>query len=148
MELKEETRFEIIELDTILSNSTDISKNLVFRYKNLYANFKEYLKFGCYPFFLESKESYFEKLNNSLEKIINEDIPSINKIEFSHLSILEKIIYFVTVANEPFLVNIASLSRELTVSEPTIYTYINILSKSRILMSIRKSFQRELQKAN
>ncbi len=34
-------------------------------------------KFGYYPYFLEGTDSYSMKLNNVIEKVIYEDIPSI-----------------------------------------------------------------------
>ena len=39
---------------------------------------------------------------------------------------------------KPFLVNIASLSREFGVSEPTLYTYLEILDKTGIFKPMRK----------
>ncbi len=148
LELKSGIRLEIFDFDRILQNSADISKEIVLQYKNIYGDFKEYLKYGAYPFFTEGLESYFEKLNNMLEKIIYEDIPSINKIEFSNLTILEKLIYFVINSNKPYLVNIASLSRELKVSEPTLYVYLDILEKSGIFKSLRKISKKNSKKPN
>ena len=148
LEFKNNIKLDILALKDILTQSSNISKSLVFKYKFIYADFKEYLKYGAYPFFVEGIDSYYEKLNNALEKIINEDIPSINKIEFSNLTILEKFIYFVVSVNEPYLVNIASLSRELKISEPTLYTYLNILEKSNIFKSMRKVSKKVSKKPN
>jgi predicted AAA+ superfamily ATPase len=148
LELKSNTTYKKYDLQTILQDATSISKELVLSNKTLYKEFKEYLKYGAYPFFLEGKENYLEKLNNAIEKIINEDIPSINKIEFAKLTVFEKLIYLVTVANKPFLVNMASLSRELNVSEPTLYTYFNILEKSSIFKLLKKASKRVSKKPN
>ena len=42
--------------------------------------FKEYLKYGYYPFFVEGISDYENKLLNALEKIFYEDIPAVWKI--------------------------------------------------------------------
>ena len=138
LELTYNTTFQNYTLDEILTNSNDISKELVFKYKDLYAHFKEYLKYGAYPFFLEGLDSFDDKLYNALDKIIYEDIPSLNKIDYSHISIFEKLIYFITSANKPFSVNVASLSREFGITEPTLNTYLQILDKTGIFKSMRK----------
>ena len=129
-------------LEEILADSSTISKELIFAHKNLYASFKTYLKQGAYPFFLEGSESFNSKLLNALEKIIYEDIPSLNKINYAHISLFEKLIYFVVSANSPFRVNIASLARELGISEPTLGTYMQILDKTGIFTSLRKQSKR------
>ena len=108
----------------------------------MYANFKEYLKFGAYPFFLEGIDSFNNKLYNALDKIIYEDIPSLNKIDYSHITIFEKLIYFVVSANTPFNVNVAALAREFGITEPTLNTYLQILDKTGIFKSMRKQSKR------
>jgi len=104
----------------------------------LYAHFRNYLKYGAYPFYLEGVDSFNEKIYNALDKIIHEDIPFLNKIDYSHISIFEKLIFFVVSSNKPFSVNIASLAREFGVSEPTFYTYLDILDNTGIFKSMRK----------
>jgi len=129
----------------ILESSDTISKELVFKYENLYAEFKNYLRYGAYPFYLEGIESFNQKLYNALDKIIHEDIPSLNKIDYSHISIFEKLIFFVISSNKPFDVNVASLAREFGVSEPTLYTYLDILDNTGIFKSMRK-FSKKISK--
>ncbi len=137
-ELKKGMTLSNYTLDDILTNSCSISKELVFKYDDLYASFKEYLKYGSYPFYLEGLDNFNDKLYNACDKIIYEDIPSLNKIDYAHISIFEKLIFFVVSSNKPFSVNIASLSREFGISEPTLYTYLNILDKTGIFKSLRK----------
>ncbi len=142
LELTNEIELKNYTLQEILTKSSEISKELVFEHKNLYADFKEYLKFGAYPFFLEGTHSFNNKLYNALDKIIYEDIPSLNKIDYAHISIFEKLIFFVVSANTPFSVNVASLSRELGVSEPTLNTYLQILDNTGIFKAMRKQSKR------
>ena len=138
LQIVKKSTFSRYTLEEILKNSSELSKELVFEHEDLYGHFKEYLKYGAYPFFLEGQGSFNQKLYNALEKIIHEDIPSLNKIDYAHISTFEKLIYFVVSSNKPFSVNVASLSREFGVSEPTLYSYLNILDKTAIFKSMRK----------
>lgn len=129
-------------LEEILTNSSKISKELVFAHEDLYAHFKEYLKYGAYPFYLQGVENFNQKLQNALDKIIYEDIPSLSKIDYSHISIFEKFIFFVVSSNKPFVVNVAALAREFGISEPTLYTYLEMLDNTSIFKSMRKKSQK------
>ncbi len=138
LELNKGISFESYSLENILQNSSTLSKNLVFNHSDLYSEFHLYLKYGAYPFYLENIENFDKKLFNALDKVIYEDIPSLNKIDYSHISILKKIIYKVLSSQKPFQVNIASLSKEFGISEPTLYTYLEILDKTKIFKSLKK----------
>ena len=98
----------------------------------------KYLQIGFYPFFIEDEIEYKNKLFNACEKIINEDIPSLNKIEYTQLSIFKKFIAKLIYAKVPFKVNIAELCREFGVSHPTLATYLEILQNSKLIKPIKK----------
>lgn len=138
VEIQKKIKLESYSLETILNDAQNLSKKLVFAHDDLYGLFKTYLKSGAYPFYLEGLESFDQKLYNAMDKIIHEDIPSLNKIEYTHTSIFQKLIFYIASAKKPFSVNMASLSREFGITEPTLYTYMDILDKTAIFKSMRK----------
>lgn len=138
LEFKYKIRLESYSMEIILQDSINISGALISKYPYLYSEFKEYLRIGCYPYFAEMPENFSAKLFNSVQKIIFEDIPSMNKIEFSNLSFFQKLIHKVAGAKVPFKVNLAQLSSEIGISQPTLYTYLDILDISGIFSSVRK----------
>jgi predicted AAA+ superfamily ATPase len=145
-EITKNIKLSSYSFDEILTKSSAISKELVFAYEDLYSHFKDYLKYGAYPFYLEGLENFDQKLYNAIDKIIHEDIPSLNKIDYSHISIFEKLIFFVVSSNKPFSINVASLAREFGVSEPTLYTYLYILDNTGIFNSMRKKSKKMSKK--
>ncbi|MBD3841712.1 MAG: ATP-binding protein [Campylobacterales bacterium] len=138
VEIQKGIKLQSYRFDEILNSAVKISSDLVLKYQDIYALFKEYLKHGAYPFYLEGLESFDQKLYNAMDKIIHEDIPSLNKIDYSHISLFQKMIFYVVFAKKPFSVNVAALSREFGVTEPTLYTYLSILDKTGIFRSMRK----------
>ncbi|MEA1956603.1 MAG: AAA family ATPase [Campylobacterota bacterium] len=122
----------------IINNHNEISSNLALQYPTLYKNFLNYLKIGYYPFFIEDEDEYRNKLFNALDKIINEDIPSLNKIDYTHLSIFKKFIAKLIYSKVPFKVNITALCKEFEVSHPTLNTYLSILEDTKVIKSIKK----------
>ena len=138
LELTKNIKFDSYRLEDILQNADTISKELVFKYEDLYSLFKTYLQYGAYPFYLQGTKNFDQKLFNATDKIIHEDIPSLNKIDYTHISIFSKLIFMVVSSGKPFQVNIAKLSREFGISEPTLYTYMDILDKTKIFNPIKK----------
>jgi predicted AAA+ superfamily ATPase len=141
-------KLQTMTLEEVISRGAMRSQELVLKYPYLYQAFRDYLHRGTYPFFVEGDEHYLDKLVHALEKIIYEDIPSIHRIAFAHLTVLEKLIFRVVTSNEPFMVNMAGLSREVQVSEPTLYLYLSILEKSGIFRLLKKASKKHSKKPN
>ena len=138
-ELTKEVELPKLSFQEILQNGQTIAKELFFQREDIYAEFKNYLQYGAYPFFMEGIEFFHEKLLHAIEKIIYEDIPSIKRIEYVHISFFEKLIYFVVMANKPYKLNLSKLSRELKISEPTLHSYIKILGNTDIFKVLEKA---------
>lgn len=146
MSIKSGKRFETFALKDILTDAEGLSSTLVFENPELFSHFRSYLEFGAYPFFIEGEKHFSKKLFGALDKVIHEDIPSLNKIDFSHLMIFKKLIFKVIDAGKPYQVNVAKLARDLHVSEATLYTYFDILDQSAVLTSIRKFSKKSAKK--
>lgn len=139
-EIKYNVELLSFTLDEILKNHNDISFELTQKYPQLFKEFTFYLKSGAYPYYFSSKdlESFNSKVYNSIEKIIYEDIPSTNKIKFENLTIFKKLVYLVVASKVPFQVKIDSLAKDLAISEPTLYAYLEILDKTGIFRTLKK----------
>jgi predicted AAA+ superfamily ATPase len=125
-------------LDEIIKNGSQISLDLALSNTKLYSSFLEYLKYGAYPFFIEDRDEFKTKLFNALQKIINEDIPSCNKMEYGHVSVFKRLIAKLIKSGVPYKVNVAGLSRELGITPPTLNTYLDMLNDTKIFHSIKK----------
>ncbi|OQX81310.1 MAG: hypothetical protein B6D56_02510 [Candidatus Omnitrophica bacterium 4484_70.1] len=95
--------------------------------------FREYLKYGYYPFFKEGIESFYNKLGNVIEKIFYEDMPSLFNIKHSTIYNLKKLFYLVA-TSQPFIPNISKISSQLGISKEYIYTYIEELQKAGLFI--------------
>ena len=106
-------------------------------------HFRDYLKHGYYPFYLEGLVPYSGKLENIIEKIIYEDIPAVFDVKPSSLHLLKKIIYLVA-TSQPFAPNIEKISSQLSVSKEYVYHYLECLERAR-LFSFLRPFARGLK---
>jgi len=127
-----------LTLEDILDNAAEYSSTLALENPELYKHFLRYLQIGFYPFFIEDEIAYKNKLFNALDKVIAEDIPSLNKIDYTHLSIFKKFIAKLIYARVPYKVNITALCKEFGISHPTLATYLTILEETKIIRPIKK----------
>ena len=138
LKLSQKIEVPTLTFEEVLTDYMELSSSLALENPTLYRSFLKYLQIGFYPFFIEDEVEYKNKLFNALDKIIAEDIPSLNKIDYTHLSIFKKFIAKLIYAKVPYQVNITELSKEFGISHPTLSTYLNILEATKIIKPIRK----------
>lgn len=127
------TQYEPVSLDTILHQHPAIARQ--FKHLTILKVFKEYLKHGYFPFFLEGREDYLAKVNNIIEKIIFEDIAVVYNLRQSTLTILKKLLWLVA-TSKGLAPNIDRISKNLQTSRETIYDCLRYLEESGLLISI------------
>ncbi|MCP5051018.1 MAG: ATP-binding protein [bacterium] len=132
LEISGKINLEPVGFQDIMENHIALATNITSRIEVL-KYFKQYLKKGYYPYFLEGQkeENYFNKLDNALEKILYEDIPSVFNIKSSSIPLLKKLIYLVA-SSPPFQINLDGLSKDLKTSRESLYLFIEYLEKAGV----------------
>lgn len=123
--------FRVYSLDEILSNHENICKEIISKVKP-FEYFDDYLKYGYYPFFMESTITYNKKLLNTINLILEIDLPHIKNVDVKYIHKLKKLLYIVA-TSVPYQPNISKLSSEIEVARNTIMLYLNYLEDSKIL---------------
>jgi predicted AAA+ superfamily ATPase len=82
-----------INLQTILENKDELEAKLA-SIPKLRGHFKDFLAHGYYPFFLESVETYHQKLLRVIEKTVYEDISNYYKLKTEKLPFFKKILSY------------------------------------------------------
>lgn len=106
----------------------------------LLEEFKKYLAFWEFPFFLEwEQKEYILRLENALNKIIYEDIWTFYSLKTENLLQIKQILYFIC-NSEPWLFSANSLSKNLTISNDSVLHYVTILQEVWLIYSINFSW--------
>ncbi|WP_457743568.1 AAA family ATPase [Sulfurimonas sp.] len=134
LELKLQKSFESFSLEYILKNHLNIVKNITKEIKPL-EHFKEYLKVGYYPFYFESKESYCIKLEETINTVIESDLPIIFNIEPSNIQKLKQLTAYIC-ASKPYELNLTALAQKIGINRKTLYLYIHYLSLGNIFVRL------------
>ncbi len=127
--------FDSFCLEEILQNHYQIASKICEKIKPIKV-FREYLKYGAYPFILEGKDNYHQKIIQIINMILESDLPNVTKIEMQQIRKLKKLIYLLAV-NVPFIPNIVDLSKATDISRPKLYEYLIDLEAARIINSVR-----------
>lgn len=136
IEMKQGVTLPSFTLDEIFNSHIDIAHELLQKIKP-YEFFKEYLEYGFYPFYFEGKDTYLVKLQETVNAVIEVDIPSIFPLEYDNIINLKKLVKLVC-SSKPFKINIRELSVKVGIKDyQTLYRYLEYLSKAKIINLIR-----------
>lgn len=136
IEIKRGVELPHFSLDDLLDNHTEIAHNLLREIKP-YEYWCEYLTYGYYPFYFENPKSYPLRLKETINTVIEVDIPSIFPIDYEKIINLKKLVRLVC-ESQPFQVNIKALSTHIGVKDyQTLYRYLEYLRRGKILNLIR-----------
>ncbi|MBI9055940.1 MAG: AAA family ATPase [Bacteroidales bacterium] len=128
---------EAIELSDLLNNRNEIEDRLS-GIKKIKGYFKEYLGNGYYPFYLEDKNTYHQKILRIIEKTVFEDISNFYKLKTENLSNFKRILsYLATIP--PGELNRNSISKNIGLDNKTIQNYLQILKETGLIELISEN---------
>ncbi len=123
-------------LEEILNNHQAISSQILDKVKPL-PLFKKYLNIGAYPFFIENEQSYIQKLQHTINLVIETDIIAVEHVNYETLMKLKKLL--ITIASSvPFTPNISKLSLLVGVSRNVLISHIKILQRAGLIIELYK----------
>jgi predicted AAA+ superfamily ATPase len=124
-------------LDELITHHQEISSEITASIK-IIPLFKQYLKTGYFPFYQEDPSSYYSRLNNIINVIIETDIPAVSDISFETSLKLKKLLAAIA-STAPFVPNLLSLRKELFVSDQrTLLKYLDLLEKAEVINTLTR----------
>jgi len=135
LELKLGKTYPVYTLNKLLENHIDIAKELTSTLKP-FEYFKEYLQHGYFPYYFENPSSYSIKLEETVNTVIESDLPIIFNIEAQNIQKLKQLISMIC-SSKPYELNISKLSQRIGINRSTLYQYIHYLSMGNLLYSLK-----------
>jgi predicted AAA+ superfamily ATPase len=120
-----------IKLEDIVNNHQAISSELLetFSWED---DFHNYLKFGYYPFFKESKKNYSGKLEQTAHLIIENDITAFENLNYKTIHSLKKLLFVIS-QSVPFIPNVSKLSKNLDIPRNTLLRLLSLLDQAKLI---------------
>ncbi|MEA3443292.1 MAG: AAA family ATPase, partial [Bacteroidota bacterium] len=130
------TDFKVVEFGDLLENHLEIALGIGKNIKPL-KYFPEYLRVGYFPFYKQSEEWYFMRLQEIINMIIEIELPLLRRTDISIISKIKLLLYVIS-QNVPFRPNISALASKIGSTRKTILEYLNYLSDANVLNSLYK----------
>ena len=136
LELKNGITLPTFSLEEILENHIDIAYELLEEFSLV--EFREYLEHGYYPFYFDKFSNYKIKLNETINTVLEVDIPSIFKIEYQNIRNLKKLL-MILCQSVPYTPNITELLNKMEMGSDyrSLYRYLDYLHKAKIITLMR-----------
>jgi predicted AAA+ superfamily ATPase len=128
-----------LKLDDILKHHTNITAEIVSKVKPI-RHFESYLTKGYYPFFHEDETTYNQRIQETVNMIIEMELPLLRGVEVAYTGKLKQLLYIIA-QSVPFIPNISKLSERIGVNRATLLTYLTYLNQAAITNSIFKPAQ-------
>ncbi len=130
LELKLNKEFETFEIEDILKDHTDIAIEITRQIKP-FEHFKEYLKYGYYPFYFDTKNDYLQRVNETINTTIEHDLAYIFNIEPKYIIKLKQLVALIC-SSKPYELNISKLAQKIEINRNTLYQYLYYLKRGKV----------------
>lgn len=94
--------------------------------------FKQYLRNGYYPFFMEDEKTYQQKLFQIIEKTVFEDISNYYRLKTENLVYFKRILSYIATI-PPGELNRNSIAKTIQLDYKTVQTYLHILEETGLV---------------
>ncbi len=136
LEFKTSKNLERYSLEDILENHIEIASKVTQQIKP-FEYFDEYIRYGYYPFYFENEDEYLLKLSQTINTVIEVDIPSIFPIEYKNIINLKKLVKLIC-SSKPFKVNLQELMMKMQLGDyKALYRLIDYLDRAKIIRAIK-----------
>ena len=137
LSIEQGINLDVVNLNQIPANHMAIAHEIVVQVRPL-ASFADYLKYGYYPFFTEGKDVYPDKLQSTLNQILEVDLPAAVSIDYSSILKLKKLLSIIS-ASVPFKPNMNKIAILTGVSRPTLTRLFELLERAQLINSLHSS---------
>ena len=125
-----------VSFDDILHHGDEISDSVLGKIKPLQL-LDEYLHYGYYPFVLEGRDIYYQRLLEVVGYILEAELPQLRDVE---VSMIPKVRQLLAVISQcaPFTPNITKLSERIGMARTSMLAYLQALQESRLTLNMSK----------
>jgi len=131
LELKHSIKLPVTSLKEILNNH----EILVSQYLEIikpFMYFEDYLSNGYYPFFVSETDYYHQQLLETINIVLETDLPAIYNISYSSVFKLKKLLFIVSKL-VPYIPNANKLAEQIGTTRDSLLKYLHLLHNAHII---------------
>jgi predicted AAA+ superfamily ATPase len=137
LQLKFGIELPAFSLEEIIENHENIVPTIFDKLPNrkILKHFDDFLHNGIYPYYFEDSSRYIDRINDSINQVLNSDLSKIFHIKSDKIATLKKLLITICVS-KPLEISIESLAQKVGITKSTLYKYIGYLSDAELLHHI------------
>jgi len=128
--------FSTFTLEDILTNHINIAYEINEKIKP-FEYFKNYLEYGYYPFYKQNKNHYTQKLQETINIVLESDLSYVFNVESKNIFKLKKLLLSLC-QSAPYELNITKLAQKIEINRNTLYSYLHYLEAGSIIKMIKQ----------
>jgi len=137
MNLSKGLNLPFFTISEMLKNHQQIIPDVI-KIDKVIAEFRNYMERGVYPFFIETKGQFYDRLINTVNVIIETDLQATDSINYQTTVKLKKIMALIA-DSVPFKVNISELSRKSGLSRDVLLRLLNALDRANLINTLSQT---------
>ena len=143
LEISQQISLASYTLKEILSDHLNITNKITDTLKNkkILKYFQEFLDVGVYPYYFEDETKYIDRVSENINTILYTDLVNVVSIDSSKIVSLKKLLLSICVSN-PLEISLEKLAATVGITKPTLYKYIEYLSRAELLHHITHDAKR------
>ena len=131
LEFKYSIKLPTISFVDIISKHEDVVELYLNDIKPL-KYFEEYLESGYYPFFKKEGKFYHQQLAQTINLVIETDLPAIYNVDYNTVLKLKKILFLLG-GMVPYIPNLNKLAQQVGTTRDSLLKYLHLLHNAHIL---------------
>lgn len=122
---------EAISLEDLLKNHTQIASDICHK-KKILPLFSQYLQHGCYPFYKEEGDGFFDRLHGVILHVLENDLPQVEDISYTTIEKIKRML-MILAERVPMTPKMSELYRELETNREHGNRMLATLAKAGLL---------------
>lgn len=122
---------EAVPWDELLNNHVQLASEIC-RNKKILPLFDAYLQHGCYPFYKEEGDGFYERLHGVVLHVLENDLPQVADISYTTIEKIKRML-MILAERVPMMPKMAELYRELETNRENGNRMLGLLTKAGLL---------------
>lgn len=122
---------DALTLEQVLTNHAQLAADICHG-KKILPLFSQYLQYGCYPFFREEGDSFFERLHAVVLHVLENDLPQVEDISYTTIEKIKRML-MILAERVPMMPKMAELYRELETNRDNGLRMLSLLHRAGLI---------------
>ena len=123
-----------VSLDQLLDKPSEVCMNIISMCHPL-EHFVRYRQFGYYPFYFEEKQEYYDKLENTVNYIIDVELTKYRSLDVGNTRQVKALLHVISQMT-PYEVDIAKLSKASGITRQSTLKYLTNLEEANLIRRV------------